>query len=51
MKPTKKDLKKLIERIDSQKDEWARDVRDIGFNSGLNRAMQLVQELLDKLGE
>lgn len=51
MKPTKKDLKKLLERIDSQKDEWARDSFDLGFNSGIDRATQLVQELLDKLEE
>ena len=49
MKPTKKDLKKLIERIESQKDEWARDSQSVCFNQGLERAKQLVEELIEKL--
>lgn len=51
MKPTKKDLKKLLDRIESQKDEWERDSHVIGYNYGLNRASQIVQELIDKLEE
>ena len=51
MKPTKKDLKKLLDRIESQKDEWERDSHVIGYNQGLNRASQIVQELIDKLEE
>lgn len=51
MKPTKKDLKKLLERIEGQKDDWARDSQAVGFNQGLETALRLVNELIEKLDE
>ena len=47
MKTTKKDLKKLLERIESQKDDYPRDSFQSGYNQGLERAKQLVEELLN----
>jgi len=49
MKPTKKDLRKLIERLENQKDDYPRDTFVNGYNNGINRAIQLVEELLEKL--
>lgn len=49
MKVTKKDLKKLAEKIENQKDEWARDSHVIGFNQGLQTAIQLVEKLIQKI--
>lgn len=48
MKITKKDLRKLIERLNDQKDDYPRDAIVRGYNNGINRAVQLVEELLEK---
>ena len=49
MKPTKKDLKKLKERIKDQKNNWCDDYFQIGYDKGLNRAITLLDELISKL--
>lgn len=49
MKATKKDLRKLVERLDNQKDDYPRDAFGTGYNNGIERAVGLIEELIQKL--
>lgn len=49
MKPTKKDLKRLIEKLDYLKDDYPRDGFANGYNVGVDASIQVIQELIDKL--
>ena len=49
MKVTKKDLKKLRERIENQIDDYPRDSFVVGYNSGVKRSLQLLDELIANL--
>jgi hypothetical protein len=49
MKVTKKDLRKLIERLDGQLEDYPKEPFQGGYNRGIERATELVKELLDNL--
>jgi hypothetical protein len=49
MEETKKILLRIVEDLEDRKDDWARDASDRAYNSGLEAAINLINEKIAAL--